>query len=953
MKQTDSFRTTLKVSRYLFRTLVSLLWVLGVLLSTFFVNNTLHERESDIHQEYNASLSRARNYILQTLNLLNEVKFFSLSQLNKAGWQAAHAYPASRAPGSLSPERYSLLPGRRCAADEISNSATLNALGDYLNYWKENTAMSREINRVFLIGGDNVCLAEFNLRHLQPMQNRALRSMYNHIMQYHNLKQSLRSDYLFWIMPSLQSGTGYLYALLPVVPENQQQLWLGIELPLHLSEFKVAGKYAYSVALLDAHNQPALIYDEQEALMLDAADWPQERNWFGYAKGHRALVLKGHLAPTPFSLTYTLPFGQIIDTFRMLILKTVFLNVFSGLLLFTLAWLFERKMFIPAEDNVDSLEEHEQFNEKVITSAPVGIAILRISDGVSLLSNTLAISYLSKVTREDRQRLISSISNHQKYANFFEILTTDNTDLQISFVRSRYKNVEVAICVLVDISMRVRMEKSLQDAAKEATQASQAKSMFLATVSHELRTPLYGLMGNLEMLLRRQLPEDIHRQLGIMYGSSNLLLKIINDILDFSKLESEQLKIEQREFSPYQLIHTICNNGVSLILKKHLELFCFIDPRLPARMVGDDIRLQQIISNLLNNATKFTDNGSIIIYVDIDETARYLVVRIRDTGIGIPERDVKRLFDPFFQVGNSTQNYFQGSGLGLAICEKLCSMMQGDISVESGEGLGSLFTVRIPLGIVQPAELETPPVLKVRHYWLDIRNIELEQYLQRLLEAYGLSVSRWQGEARDRRDWLITDYPQPDQLQVIQFSSTHMDEPRMRTLNYWLHSTVTPYRLPMLLARIYGETPVSDGRKFAVAPVRTRDNRDIRVLIVDDHPVNREVLSNQLKVLGYPFATACDGVDALAQLKGGQFDIILSDVNMPNMNGYSMTQKIREQGLTLPVIGVTANALAEEKQRCLASGMDSCLSKPITLESLSQMLMQYAEIIRQQREAIS
>lgn len=193
----------------------------------------------------------------------------------------------------------------------------------------------------------------------------------------------------------------------------------------------------------------------------------------------------------------------------MLIINAIVLNILSGAMLFALARMYERRIFIPAENDAQRLEEHEQFNRKIVASAPVGICILRTLDGTNILSNELAHNYLNMLTHEDRQRLTQIICGQQ--VNFVDVLTSNHTNLQISFVHSRYRNENVAICVLVDVSARVKMEESLQEMARAAEQASQSKSMFLATVSHELRTPLYGIIGNLDLLQTKALPKGVDR----------------------------------------------------------------------------------------------------------------------------------------------------------------------------------------------------------------------------------------------------------------------------------------------------------------------------------------------------------------------------------------------------------------------------------------------------------
>lgn len=380
------------------------------------------------------------------------------------------------------------------------------------------------------------------------------------------------------------------------------------------------------------------------------------------------------------------------------------MNLISALILFVLTLVFERKMFSPAENNAFRLEEHEQFNRKIVASAPVGICILRIKDGSNILSNELAHNYISMFTSEDRHRITRIIC--EQPSSVVDVITSQNQNLQISFVHSRYRNEDVAICVMVDVSARVKIEESLQELANAAEQASQSKSMFLATVSHELRTPLYGIIGNLDLLQTKSLPEETQRLLAAMSNSSGLLLKIISDILDFSKIESEQLKIEPGTFEPRKVIPHIIGNYLPLVVRKRLVMYCFIEPEVPDSVAGDIMRIQQVLSNLLSNAIKFTDTGCIILQVRVQDF--YLEFRIRDTGLGIPFRDVMKLFDPFFQVGTGVQRHFQGTGLGLAICEKLVSLMDGDV----------------PLNLNRGWEVYSPYVSRCIRLWLPILRLK-------------------------------------------------------------------------------------------------------------------------------------------------------------------------------------------------------------------------------------
>lgn len=948
LKYLVSFRTTLKVSRYLFRALALLLWLLIAFISVFYIVSALHSKESEIHQEFNLSYDQAQRYIQRTSDVMKELKYIAENRLSEDNGVLSSRTAKDSAEA---PDFEPLFPDSDCGTLSATWRSSLESLAWFMRYWRDNFSAAYDLNRVFFIGSDNLCMANFGLRDMPMERDQALKTLHERIMKYRNASHDERGNNLFWISQGPRPGVGYFYALTPVYLANRLQALLGIEQTIRMENFFTPGSLPVSVTILDENGQPLISLVGPENKLKVESRWIQEREWFGYTSGYRELMMKKNLTPSSLSIVYSVPIDIVLESIRMLILNAVLLNVLTGLALFTMARMYERRIFIPAEADAQRLEEHEQFNRKIVASAPVGICILRTQDGTNILSNELAHNYLNMLTHEDRQRLTQIICGQQ--VNFVDVLTSNNTNLQISFVHSRYRNENVAICVLVDVSSRVKMEESLQEMAQAAEQASQSKSMFLATVSHELRTPLYGIIGNLDLLHTKELPKGVDRLVTAMSNSSSLLLKIISDILDFSKIESEQLKIEPREFSPREVMNHITANYLPLVVRKQLGLYCFINPDVPPQLVGDPMRLQQVISNLLSNAIKFTDMGCIILHLQRDND--YLSISVRDTGVGIPAKEVVRLFDPFFQVGTGVQRNFQGTGLGLAICEKLINMMDGDIAVDSEPGMGSQFTIRIPLYGAQRAVTPACDGLRGKCCWLAVRNASLAQFIESLLIRYGVKVRLYEGQTPQADDILITDDEPPRAWAgraSIVFCRRHIGIPLERATGEWLQSVASPHELIPLLARIYRlESGQTDSASAALpSPESTlMANDDMMILVVDDHPINRRLLADQLGSLGYQCKTANDGVDALNVLSKNAIDIVLSDVNMPNMDGYRLTQRIRQLGLTLPVVGVTANALAEEKQRCLESGMDSCLSKPVTLDVLKQTLAVYAARVRKSR----
>lgn len=521
MKYLASFHTTLKVSRYLFRALAVLLWLLIAFVSVFYIVNALHEREAEIHQELNLNADQAQRYIQRTADVIKELKYVAGNRLS-AGDAVAQGQNGDIAVPNFEP----LYPDSDCSAMSSTWRNSLQSLAWFMRYWRDNFTAAYDLNRIFLIGSDNLCMANFGLRDVPIERDQALKVLHQRIEQYRNSPQNERGNNLFWISQGVRPGVGYFYALTPVYMANRLQAMLGVEQTIRMESFFTPGSLPMSVTIFDDNGQPLISLAGAEGKIQSEAKWMQERMWFGYSAGFRELVLKKSLAPSSLSIVYSVSVDQVLERIRMLIINAIILNILTGAMLFALARMYERRIFIPAENDAQRLEEHEQFNRKIVASAPVGICILRTVDGTNILSNELAHNYLNMLTHEDRQRLTQIICGQQ--VNFVDVLTSNHTNLQISFVHSRYRNENVAICVLVDVSARVKMEESLQEMAQAAEQASQSKSMFLATVSHELRTPLYGIIGNLDLLQTKALPKGVDRLVTAMNNSSSLLLKIIS-----------------------------------------------------------------------------------------------------------------------------------------------------------------------------------------------------------------------------------------------------------------------------------------------------------------------------------------------------------------------------------------------------------------------------------------
>jgi PAS domain S-box-containing protein len=546
------------------------------------------------------------------------------------------------------------------------------------------------------------------------------------------------------------------------------------------------------------------------------------------------------------------------------------------------------------------------------------------------------------------------------------------------------------IAIAADITARVETEANLRRAKSEADATSRAKSEFLASMSHEIRTPMNGVIGMTSLLMETPLTSEQRDYVHTIRSSGDALLTIINDILDFSKIESGKMELESL---PFELASTIEDAldlfAVQAGLKK-LELAYVIDPAVPAWISGDVTRLRQVLVNLVNNAVKFTPSGAISIEVRThpdsaptlplakESGAPFLAslrleFKILDTGIGIPPDRIDRLFQPFSQVDSSTTRKFGGTGLGLVICQRLCALMGGDIRVESVRGQGATFTFTILTEAVSTATdivaPNVPPALKSGAVLLVEDNAVNRARLQNFFAACGLTCLAC-------ADLALTEaqLAKPQPLSAALIDSQLLETPAAQSLREQLIA----FDVPVLLLLAPGRSPPNRAegplpatanktevriRASIAKPIKTAtlmrglhqlfrnatdpaaisdlnplaDEIPLEILLVEDNTVNQKVATRLLERLGYRADTVGNGLEALVALSARQYDLILMDVQMPEMDGFEATRTIRHR---LPperqpkIVAVTANALKGDRKRCLDAGMNDYISKPIKLDEI-------------------
>lgn len=493
--------------------------------------------------------------------------------------------------------------------------------------------------------------------------------------------------------------------------------------------------------------------------------------------------------------------------------------------------------------------------------------------------------------------------------------------------------------------------QELDEARQRALDMAQARAAFLANMSHEIRTPLNGMLGMIALALDSGLAAEQRQQLSIAHDSGKVLVELLNDILDLSKFDAGQLELERIPFDLGAMVEDTANL-LSQNAAPSVELTCLIAPDFPSTVLGDPTRVRQIVSNLLSNALKFTRFGRVD--VRLSSIVGGVRLEVSDTGIGIPEEAQARIFQPFTQAGAGITRQYGGTGLGLALTRNLCKAMQGHLHIHSETGFGSRFSADLPL----PAHTEAipPAAISGRVVALGNPGSGLAELLQGLLPRWGLDYVRHEDASALAGlpvDLLIT-----DDLEHVLDLRPAIAAPILLVTAYgnFLPAEQAEQLQPLQqLARPLARNALYQtlrrtlqGEPNAPLPHEVPASRELRarILLVEDNPVNQLVAKGMLGKLGCQVQVAAHGQEALDYLERDNFDLVLMDCNMPVMDGYEASRRIRQSSRwpELPIVALTANAMPEERERCRAAGMNDYLAKPFRREELLALIEHWVPV---------
>ncbi|GAA7756044.1 hybrid sensor histidine kinase/response regulator [Cupriavidus sp. SHE] len=711
--------------------------------------------------------------------------------------------------------------------------------------------------------------------------------------------------------------------------------------------------------------------------------------------GRSGLVLVQPLRQEFGSLVYFLSYGKLFSSIYHELIAIGSLSMMLIIAIVISARYLDVHLLRHGQAEATRALENETINHILVNATPIGLCIVCQQDHIIVTSNLVADTLLgfsrgatmpARIIDALRQRPSRAFSDafgpiaqirvpgcaHADAAQQGNSTTeaapaSKPQFLQITSAPAKYRGECVLFCAIQDVTAQQQLEQELRSAQQATEAMMRARSNFFAAMSHEIRTPLHALLGNLELLGRTPGLEAHATRLRALQSSSEGLRGIVNDILDFSKIDAGEMKLVSAPFNPLDELESLSLSCAPMVTDRPIRFYAHLSPTLNTLLRGDRMRLAQIINNLLGNAFKFTASGKITLSAEISRDAQglaTLVCRVRDTGDGMSQALASRVFQPFVQGETSTTAHYSGTGLGLSICARLSELMGGHISVESVEGVGSAFTVVIPFA--EPAATAPSHGLTMLGGMVMVLCQETESgaTLEEWLTRVGCQVHVLPASCA-AHTWLCTSHPQ---IMVVT-GEYGLDTIRsLRTIcpanAVWITRNgpdrpaelesgifeVSAYSHAALLAGVKAALigpprliETTNGTADAIGNARPEaapnsPHQHGTVLVAEDNPLNRMLIAEQLETIGWASIVVNDGRQALAVLDQRVVDIVLTDIQMPVMNGYELLSAIKAKRPPLPVFAFSAVTHTGQASDWQARGFDGYIAKPVSLAELEHAL---------------
>lgn len=742
---------------------------------------------------------------------------------------------------------------------------------------------------------------------------------------------------VFWLRQP-DSADPRLVAYTPIDREDHDGGWLGLELSgIDTVLTKHAPPPGTEYTLFDIRGQAVLYSSAPPALQ--GQRWVFE-DYFGFDEGWlpRHIILSKSIGTGGLRVLYTMPTSQLLRDGRPPLVKALLtLGVFTSIVLLC-ALLLHRRLLLPARRQQQNLLDSVSLNRKLVAMAPVGLALVNSDGTIVFQENEQARAWMDG-DKVWRARLPQA---HERQTHS-EVTLKDGRTLRVNAIPLIYRGHQAALCSVVDVTTEKAEESALRQARQLAENANTAKTQFLTTMSHEIRTPLYGILGTLELMALSESPPQQASYLDTLRRSAETLFRVVGESLDLSRIEAGQITLEPREFCPQEQVDEVIAAFAANAQRKGLLLYAITPIAAITPVIGDPLKIRQILSNLVSNAIKFTTSGHVVLrlYTHTQPNGRVaLRFQVTDSGNGISAEAIPKLFLPYFRLSDGTPEQ-PGTGLGLPICQHLASLMGGTLKVVSEPGLGTSITFEVVLPQLVSETCPAQPTLERLPVYVACDIPEITLHLCKWLRHWGAHALPYDQQAATPgavllHAWPSSSTPAPSwterQVIVLPTGEPCPNEPRKPDVFHAASTAMRDVGQAVLSAQSQ-ESSAPHTALPAEEPLRRQ-----YVLVIDDNPINRQILEEQLSLLGCIVHLSSSGESALALPDVAHFDIVFTDLFMPDMDGYTFARALRTQGYRGRIIGITANAILDKDQEWQAAGMDALLIKPLPMAALRESL---------------